>query len=154
MVGQHDVTLAAQALRPLLGNVGTLLWAIGMIGSRLLAVPALAGSVADAIAASFGWAHGLDQKFARTRHYYLALTAATGLAMLINFVGINPIHALVLVGAVNGAITPPLLVLLIRIACSKNAMGDRVNGRWLTLAGLATAAIMFVAAAVLLMSLA
>ena len=124
-----------------------------MIGSGLLAVPALTGSVADAIATSFGWAHGLNQKFARARRFYLALVAAMGLAMLINFVGINPIHALVLAGAANGVITPPLLVLLIRIACSENVMGERVNGRWLTLAGWATAVIMFVAAIALLVSL-
>lgn len=155
VAGQHDVTSAAQAagaLRPLLGNVATLLWAIGMIGSGLLAVPALTGSVADAVAMTFGWKHGLNQKFARARRFYLALALAMGLAMLINFLGINPIRALVLAGAINGIVTPPLLVLLIRIAGARNVMGDRVNGRWLNLAGWATAAIMFVAAIALVMS--
>jgi NRAMP (natural resistance-associated macrophage protein)-like metal ion transporter len=154
-VGQRDVTSAAQAaeaLRPLLGNGATLLWAIGMIGSGLLAVPALTGSVADAIASTFGWRHGLDQKFARARRFYLILAVAMGLAMLINFLGINPIRALVLAGAINGVITPLLLVLLIRVANAPEVMGDRVNGRWLNLAAWATAAIMSVAATTLLVS--
>jgi Mn2+/Fe2+ NRAMP family transporter len=154
-VGQRDVTSAAQAadaLRPLLGNGATLLWAIGMIGSGLLAVPALTGSVADAIASTFGWTHGLDQKFARARRFYLILAVAMGLAMLINFLGINPIRALVLAGAINGVITPLLLVLLIRVASASEVMGDRVNGRWLNLAAWATAAIMSVAATTLLVS--
>lgn len=155
MVGQRNVasaSQAAEALRPLLGNGATLLWAIGMIGSGLLAVPALTGSVADAVASTFGWPHGLDQKFARARRFYLVLAIAMGLAMLINFLGMNPIRALVLAGAVNGIITPPLLVLLIRIANMPDVMGDRVNGRWLNLAGWATAATMSVVAVALLLS--
>ena len=130
----------------------TLLWAIGMIGSGLLAVPALTGSAADAVASTFGWTHGLNQKFVRAKRFYLVLAVAMGLAMLINVLGINPIRALVLAGAINGIITPPLLVLLIRVANAPDVMGDRVNGRWLNLAGWVTAAIMSVAAAALLVS--
>lgn len=155
VAGQHEIGSAAQAaeaLRPLLGNGATLLWAIGMIGSGLLAVPALTGSAADAVASTFGWTHGLNQKFVRAKRFYLALAVAMGLAMLINVLGINPIRALVLAGAINGIITPPLLVLLIRVANAPDVMGDRVNGRWLNLAGWVTAAIMSVAAAALLVS--
>ncbi|HET7035205.1 MAG TPA: divalent metal cation transporter [Thermomicrobiaceae bacterium] len=154
--GNHHVGSAAEAaraLRPLLGNAAELLWAVGMIGSGLLAVPALTGSIADAVAALFGWRRGLDQPPRRAARFYLLLGGAMLLGMLFNFLGINPIRALVLSAVLNGFLSPPLLLLLVRLAGNREVMGDQVNGRWLTLGGWATIVIMTLAALGLLVTL-
>ena len=154
--GNHNVGSAAEAaraLQPLLGNAAELLWAVGMIGSGLLAVPALTGSIADAVAALFSWRRGLDQPPRRAARFYLLLGGAMLLGMLFNFLGINPIRALVLSAVLNGFLTPPLLLLLVRLAGKREVMGDEANGRWLKLGGWATIAIMTVAALGLLATL-
>lgn len=144
---------AARALRPLLGNTATVLWAVGMIGAGLLAVPALTGSIADAVSESFGWPFGLEEKLGRAKRFYAVLAVAMGVAALINFVGINPIQALVLAGALNGILTPPLLVLMLLIARRKDVMGEHTNGRGLNALGWATTVIMGVAAAALIVTM-
>jgi NRAMP (natural resistance-associated macrophage protein)-like metal ion transporter len=147
--GTHDINSAAQAaeaLRPLLGNAATLLWAVGMIGAGILAVPALTGSAADAVAAALGWRHGLEQQPRRAWHFYAVLAAALVIATLIDFLPINPIQALVLSAALNGMLTPPLLVLLMLLVNRRDVMGEHTNTRWLNILGWGTIAIMGLAA--------
>lgn len=154
--GKHHVgsaVQAAEALRPLLGSGATIMWAIGMVGSGLLAVPALTGSIADAVASLFGWERGLDQGWKRARRFYAVLGIAMLLGMSINFLGINPIQALILSAALNGFLTPPLLVLLLLIANRADVMGARVNGLGLNLLGWATVGIMSLAAIGLLITM-
>ena len=137
---------AAQALRPLLGVAAPVTWAVGMLGAALLAVPALTASASDAVAALFGWPHGLNDTPRRAKRFYLVLAIALGIGVAINFVGINPIQALIIAAVVNGIITPPLLVLLLLIARRKDVMGTHTNGKGISIVGWATVAIMSLAA--------
>ena len=137
---------AAEALRPLLGPAATITWSVGMLGAALLAVPALTASASDAVAALFGWPHGLNDSPRRAKRFYVVLGAALGIGVAINFIGINPIQALVAAAVVNGIITPPLLALLLLIANRKDVMGERTNGRGINIVGWATVAIMSLAA--------
>ncbi len=151
--GKHHITTAvqaAEALRPLLGSGATIMWAIGMLGAGILAVPALTGSIADATASLFGWGRGLNQAPDKARRFYGVLTVATLVGLGINFLGISPLYALVISAAVNGFITPPLLVLLILVANRKDVMGEYTNGLGLNVVLWATTLIMTAAAAGLL----
>ncbi|MDQ2744690.1 MAG: divalent metal cation transporter [Chloroflexota bacterium] len=147
--GKHNVSTAvqaAEALRPLLGNAATVLWAVGMVGAGLLAVPALTGSIADATAAIFGWGQGLNQAPDRAKRFYGVLAAATVVGLGINFLGISPIKALVVSAALNGFLSPPLLILLMLVGNKKDAMGEYKNGLSLNILGWATVAVMTLAA--------
>ena len=146
--GKTDVTSAtdaAQALRPLAGDAAALLLAVGLIGAGVLAVPVLTGSAAYALSESFGWRSGLDQKLSRAPQFYLVIVAATLTGMAINFVGINPITALVLSAVVNGLVAAPLLVLVMLVCNDRAAMGERTNGRLLNVLGWTTTIVMGIA---------
>jgi len=143
---------AAQALRPLAGDGATLLLAIGLIGSGLLAVPILTGSAAYAIAEAFRWKAGLDEKPRHAKGFYAVIVASTLIGIMIDFVGINPIDALFWTAVINGVLAPPLLVVIMLIANNRAIMGRRVNGLAANLLGWATAIAMFGAAIALLIT--
>ncbi len=154
--GKHNVTSAvqaAQALKPILGSGATILWAVGIIGSGLLAVPALTGSIAGAVPTLFGWRHSLNARPGNAWQFYLILTVAIVAAVFINFLHINPIQALVLAATLNGLLTPPPLILLMLVSGPKQAMGDHVNGLGLNVPGWGTTVIMFNAALGLLVTM-
>jgi NRAMP (natural resistance-associated macrophage protein)-like metal ion transporter len=143
VAGQHDVasaTDAAQALRPLAGDASALLLAIGLIGAGVLAVPVLTASAAYGVSEAFGWRSGLNTKPSRAPQFYAVIVAATLVGMAINFFGINPITALVLSAVLNGLVAGPLVVLIMLVSRDRRVMGERVNGRLLSLVGWATAA--------------
>jgi Mn2+/Fe2+ NRAMP family transporter len=147
--GQTNVqsaTDAAQALRPLAGNLASVLFAIGLIGSGLLAVPVLTGSAAYAVAETFGWKSGLDEKPRHAKKFYGVIAVSTLVGVFISFAGINPIKALFWTAVINGVVAPPLLVVVMLVANNKRAMGSRVNGPWTNRIGWLAAAIMFAAA--------
>jgi Mn2+/Fe2+ NRAMP family transporter len=143
---------AAEALRPLAGDAATILLALGLIGTGLLAVPVLTGSAAYAVADVFGWKEGLDRKPGLARQFYGVITVATLVGMVINFVGINPIAALFGTAVINGFVAPPLLVLILLIANNRKVMGDRVNSRGTNVLGWAATAAMFAAAIALVLT--
>jgi NRAMP (natural resistance-associated macrophage protein)-like metal ion transporter len=145
-----SATDAAQALRPIAGDAATLLLAVGLIGAGVLAVPVLTGSAAYAMSEAFGWRSGLDRKVTRAPQFYLVIVAATLVGMAINFLGINPITALVLSAVLNGLIAAPLLVLVMLVSNDRSVMGERTNGRLLNVAGWATTAVLGVAALALI----
>lgn len=130
---------AAQALRPLAGDLAGLLFAIGLIGAGFLAVPILTGSAAYALSEAFGWRNGLDVPPGRAKPFYGVIAVCTLVGMLLNFLGINPIQALFWTAVINGVLAGPLLVLLLLIANNRAIMGERVNGRGLNLLGSAAA---------------
>src|SRR5207244_1005467 len=103
---------AAQALRPLAGDAAEIMLAIGLIGTGVLAVPILTGSAAYAVAEAMGWKYGLDRKPTRAREFYGVIVLATVIGMALNFLGINPIHALFYTAVINGLLAPPLLVMI------------------------------------------
>ncbi|HEX8650237.1 MAG TPA: Nramp family divalent metal transporter [Pyrinomonadaceae bacterium] len=146
--GKTDVqsaTDAAQALRPFAGNAATILFALGLIGSGFLAVPVLTGSAAYAIAETFGWKYGLDEKPKQAKQFYAIIAISTLLGMLINFMGINPISALFWTAVINGVLAPPLLVVIMLVSNNKRVMGKRVNSRFTNVIGWVAAVVMFAA---------
>ena len=145
-----SATDAAEALRPLAGDASAVLLAVGLIGAGVLAVPVLTGSAAYGVSEAFGWRSGLDEKPTRAPQFYAVIIAATIVGMGINFLGINPITALVLSAVLNGLIAAPLLVLVMLISNNPRAMGERTNGRLLNALGWLTTIVMGVAAVALI----
>jgi NRAMP (natural resistance-associated macrophage protein)-like metal ion transporter len=151
----HDITSAAEAaeaLRPLAGNWCTALLAVGLLGTGMLAVPILTGSAAFAAAETFGWRSGLDARPSRAPQFYAVIAAATLIGMGINFVGLNPIEALVVTAVINGLLAAPLLVVLMLVSNDRKVMGERTNGRIINAIGWVTAAVLSVAAAALIVT--
>ncbi len=147
--GKTDIqsaTDAAQALRPLAGNLATVLFAVGLIGAGLLAVPVLTGSAAYAVAETFGWPSGLDEKPRHAVKFYAVIAASTIVGVTIDFLGINPIKALFWTAVINGVVAPPLLVVVMLVANNKRVMGTRTNGPVTNIVGWLATAVMFAAA--------
>lgn len=147
--GHHDVQTArdaAEALRPLAGSFAEMLFAFGIVGAGVLAVPVLTGSAAYAVAEALKWRRGLDKKPGRAPSFYTLIAVSTLVAILINFAGINPMSALFWTAILNGFVAPPLLVLLMLVSNNAKVMGHRVNGRGLNLLGWMTTVVMFSAA--------
>jgi NRAMP (natural resistance-associated macrophage protein)-like metal ion transporter len=147
--GQTDIQSAAdaaQALRPIAGDAAEVLFAAGLIGAGMLAVPALTGSAAYALSEAFGWKYGLERKPAQARQFYAVIVVATLLGMALNFTPINPIDALFWTAVLNGFVAPPLLVLIMLIANNRKVMGDKTNHALTNALGWATAVVMFAAA--------
>lgn len=147
--GKTDIqsaTDAAQALRPLAGNLATVLFAIGLIGAGLLAVPVLTGSAAYAVAETFDWPSGLDEKPRHAKKFYAVIAASTLVGVLIDFVGINPIKALFWTAVINGVVAPPLLIVVMLVSNNKRVMGTRTNGLVTNIIGCLAAIVMFAAA--------
>lgn len=130
--GLHDIQTtaqAAQALTPLAGRFASLVFAVGIIGTGLLAVPILSASASYAMSDAFKWHEGLYRKFREARGFYGIITLSTLIGLLINFVGINPIKALIWTAILNGMITPPIIAIMIAVANNKKVMGKYTNGR-------------------------
>ncbi len=147
-----SATEAAQALKPIAGEAATLLLAVGLIGAGVLAVPILTGSAAYGLSEAFQWRAGLDEKPRRAPQFYAVIVAATLIGMLINFVGINPITALVVSAVINGLIAAPILVLVMLASGNRKVMGQRTTGRLLHIVGWLTAIVMGVAAIALIVT--
>lgn len=118
---------AAEALRPLAGNSAFLLFAIGIIGVGLLAIPVLAGSASYAISESFGWKEGLFHKLNEAYSFYGVIIISMLLGLGINFFGLDPIKTLIYSAVANGLVAPVILVIIVLISSNKKIMGNRVN---------------------------
>lgn len=128
-------TEAAAALKPLAGPFASALFALGVIGTGLLAVPVLAGSASYAVAETLGWRSGLYRKLRDALGFYGIITIATLVGLLVNFVGVPPFRMLYYAAALNGMIAPVLLVIIMLIAGNRKIMGRRVNGLWSKILG-------------------
>jgi len=144
---------AAEALRPLAGNFAFGLFAIGIIGTGLLALPILAGSAAYALAESFKWKEGLYLKFNQAHGFYGAISIATVLGLIINFVNIPPFKMLYYTAILNGIAAPPILVLILLISNNSIIMGRHTNSRAANVVGWTITVIMGAAAVLLLVTL-
>jgi NRAMP (natural resistance-associated macrophage protein)-like metal ion transporter len=150
MHGKHDIASAqdaARALQPLAGRFASLLFTLGMVGTGLLAVPALLGSSAYIAAESFGFRRGLDLKPKRAREFYAVLVAGILTAMAMALLRVNPIGALFYSAVINGVVAVPLVVAIVLFASNRAAMGRwhasiaaRAWG-WFTVAAMTLAAI-------------
>lgn len=118
---------AALALRPLAGSFATLLFAIGIIGTGLLAIPVLAGSTAYAISESFGWKEGLYRKYKTAHAFYAIIAISIIIGIILNFIGIDPIKALIYSAIANGIVAPVILVFIVKISSSHKIMGEYKN---------------------------
>ena len=114
---------AAEALRPIAGEFAFELFAFGIIGTGLLAVPVLAGSAAYAVSELFGWRAGLSHGFREARGFYLIIAVATGVGTLMSVFEVDPIKALVWSAIVNGVISVPIMAVMMVIGQSKSLMG-------------------------------
>ena len=121
---------AAEALRPVAGDFAFAVFALGIVGTGLLAVPVLAGSAAFAVSEVFGWKAGLSTGFHEARGFYLIIIAATGIGTAMGFFDVDPIRALVWSAIVNGVISVPIMVVLMMIGQSPTLMGKfTISGR-------------------------
>jgi Mn2+/Fe2+ NRAMP family transporter len=152
VAGKTDIrsaTDAAEALRPLAGDLSSILLAIGLIGTGVLAVPILSGSAAYALSEAFGWKYGLDRNPGRAKQFYAVIAVATIIGVGMDYLGINPIDALFFTAVINGFVAPPLLVMIMLVANNRKIMGKRRNSRLTNVLGWGAAGLMFVAAGVL-----
>ena len=128
---------AAKALEPLVhtfpnaGLIAKWLFAIGIIGLGLLAVPVLSASASYALTETLNWREGLNLKLKRAHGFYGIITIATVVGLMINFIGINPIKALVFTAVFNGIAAVPLIFIIARMAASRKIMGEYKSG-WLS----------------------
>ncbi len=118
---------AALALKPLLGDKAFIMFSLGIIGTGLLAIPVLAGSVGYMIAELFGWKQGLNRHFHNAKAFYIAIIGSTVIGMLLSFSGLDPVQLLVYTAIFYTLITPPLIFVIISLANNKKIMGKRVN---------------------------
>lgn len=144
---------AAKALTPLAGHWATLLFAIGIIGTGLLAIPVLAGSTAYAISESFGWKEGLYRKYKSAHAFYGVIIISIIIGILINFIGIDPIKALLYSAIANGLVAPVILVFIVKISSNKKIMGKYSNKPITKIIGWITIILMSIAALATIFSL-
>lgn len=126
---------AAEALRPFAGNASSFLFALGIIGTGLLAIPVLAGSTSYALAESFRWREGLYRNLAQARAFYGIIIISMLVGLSINFIGIDPMQALIYAAVANGLAAPLVLLLIVLIGSNRAVMGRWTNKPYVTFLG-------------------
>jgi Mn2+/Fe2+ NRAMP family transporter len=144
------VEQAAAALKPLAGNFAYLLFAIGVIGTGLLAIPVLSGSLSYIISETFGWEKGLDKKFHEAKAFYLVMVISLILGLSLNYIGISPIKALIYTAILYGLTAPVLIAIILHISNNKKVMGNFTNSRFSNVLGFSALILMTIAALALL----
>ena len=144
---------AAEALRPFAGNATYWLFAIGIVGTGLLAIPVLAGASSYAVSESFKWKEGLYRKFGQAHAFYGTIILSVIVGLGINFLGIDPIKALIYSAVANGIVAPVVLILIMMISSNKKIMGEWTNGKKTHWFGWAITAVMVVSGAAAIWSL-
>lgn len=131
----ENAAQAAQALKPFAGSATYLLFTIGIIGTGLLAIPVLAGSTSYAVAESFRWQVGLNRNLKQAYAFYGILIISMLVGLSINFIGLNPIKALIYAAVANGIVAPLVLALVVLISSNRKIMGTWTNRRSTTVLG-------------------
>ncbi len=144
---------AALALRPFAGEAAFLLFSIGIIGTGMLAIPVLAGSTSYAISESFGWKLGLYRKLKEAYAFYGVIIVSMLIGIGMNFIGLDPIKALIYSAVGNGLVAPIVLALIVQMSSDKNIMQEYVNNRMITWFGWLITAIMAAAGIAVIASL-
>ena len=144
---------AAKALEPFAGRFATLLFAIGILGTGLLAIPVLAGSTAYAITESIGWREGLFYKLKEARAFYTVIIVSIAVGILMNFIGLNPIKALIYSAIANGIIAPIIIVCIVHISGSESIMGTFKNSKSTNLVGWSVVVLMGITAVATLITI-
>lgn len=120
---------AAMALEPLAGSAAKYLFALGIVGTGLLAIPVLAGSTSYALAETFGWREGLSLKLSQARAFYMVIVVSMCLGMVMNLVGLDSVRALYWSAILNGVAAPPLIVMIWILSRRESVLGKRKSGR-------------------------
>lgn len=146
---------AAKSLQPLVktfpnaGEIAKTVFALGIIGTGLLAIPVMAGSSAYVLSDVFGWKQGLNKKFSQAKAFYFVIAASTITGLWINLSTVDPIKALVYTSVINGLVAPPVLVAIISVANDKMILKGNVNSKlqnifaWLTVVIMAVSIVIF-----------
>ncbi|MBY0321453.1 MAG: Nramp family divalent metal transporter [Reyranella sp.] len=151
--GKTDIQTAeqaAEALRPIAGDAAFFLFSLGLIGTGLLAVPVLAGSVAYAVGEARGWQIGLERPLNEARPFYIVIALAILLGVGVEFTPLDPIRALFWSAVVNGVIVVPIMVAMMIMASRRKLMGRFVAARWQVVLGWSATAVMTAAAVAML----
>jgi NRAMP (natural resistance-associated macrophage protein)-like metal ion transporter len=143
---------AAEALRPLAGAGAYWLFTLGLIGTGILAVPVLAGSCAYAIAEASAWRGSLDRRPSKAKQFYLVLGVAVALGSALNYAGLDAIKLLFTTAVINGALAPPLILIIVLLTRDPRVMGDAANSRVLNAFGWLTFVVMTAAVVGLLVT--
>ncbi|MHA8076285.1 NRAMP family divalent metal transporter [Aquirufa sp. TARAVU-A1A] len=136
---------AAMALKPLAGDLAYFLFATGVIGTGLIAIPVLSGALSYIYAETFGWEQGLDKKFHEAKGFYVIIMISLLLGLSMNYIGISPIQALIYTAILYGVTAPVLIGIILHISNNKSIMGEYTNTRYLNVMG--TIAMLLMAAA-------
>ncbi len=144
---------AALALAPFAGRWATILFAVGIIGTGMLAIPVLAGSASYAISESFGWKEGLYRKFNEAKAFYSIMIISIIIGILINFIGIDPIKALIYSAIANGIVAPVILIFIVHISGNHKIMGHYKNSKLVNIVGWITMILMGITALAAIYSL-
>jgi Mn2+/Fe2+ NRAMP family transporter len=146
---------AAKALEPLVksfpnaGQISKAVFALGIIGTGLLAVPVLAGSAGYALADGFGWKQGLGEKFKNAKAFYVVIALSTLAGLSINLINIDPIQALVYAAVINGIVAVPILIAIIKIANDKKILHGKTNGKISNVVGIITILVMSISVVIM-----
>lgn len=119
---------AASALKPLAGDTAFLLFAAGVVGTGLLAIPVLAGGAAYVVSETFDWQEGLSKKFHQAAAFYWVIIASTVIGFIVNLLGFNPFKLLFYTAVLYGVIAPILIAMILHISNRGDIMGDKANG--------------------------
>lgn len=144
------VEQAAKALEPVAGHASYIVFTIGVIGTGLLAIPVLSGSLSYIVSETFGWRGNLDKKFLQAKSFYIVIIISLLLGLLINYVGISPVKALLYTAILYGLTSPILIGIVLHIANNKKIMKENTNGAVSNVLGFLTLALMTVAAITLI----
>ncbi|CAN7548542.1 divalent metal cation transporter [Mesorhizobium amorphae] len=136
---------AAEALRPIAGEFTFAVFAVGIIGTGMLAVPVLAGSAAYAVAEMFRWPEGLDRRPREAKAFYATIAAATLGGVALSFTALDPIRALYWSAVINGVLAVPLMAIMVMMASSPRVMGRLTAPWWMVLVGGLTVLVMALA---------
>ncbi|MBL7922990.1 MAG: Nramp family divalent metal transporter [Bacteroidia bacterium] len=146
----NTVDEAAIALKPLSGSYAYHLFAIGVIGTGMLAIPVLAGSLSYILAETFNWTEGLDKKFHEAKAFYGVIIVSLIIAFLIQFLDISPVRALIVSAIAYGVTSPVLIAIILHICNNKKVMGSHVNRKKSNFIGIITLLFMLSAIAAFL----
>jgi NRAMP (natural resistance-associated macrophage protein)-like metal ion transporter len=144
---------AAEALRPLAGELAFLLFSIGIIGTGLIAIPVLAGSSAYALAEALKWPIGLERKLRRAKGFYGVLATATVIGVALNFIGMNPIKALFWSAVINGVAAVPIMIVVMLMTGNKKITGGLRLPTLQRVVGWVATGVMFAVAACMIATL-
>lgn len=153
--GHRDIQTAreaAEALRPLAGNLAYLLFSLGLIGTGFLGVPVLAGSAAYAIAEAGAWRAGMNERPLMAKKFYAVIVFSMLAGMSLDYAGINAIKMLFWAALVNGLLAPPLVIIILWVCNDRRVMGEHRNDKTLNLTGAFTAVVMSAAALAMLIA--